>query len=30
MCISDVLHEKDEKGVIFIYTIRYIDIIYIL
>ena len=30
MCISDVLHEKGEKGIIFIYTIRYIDIIFIL
>lgn len=28
--ITDVLHEKGEKGIIFIYTIRYIDIIFIL
>lgn len=27
---TDVLHEKGEKGIIFIYTIRYIDIIFIL
>ena len=27
---TDVLHEKGEKGIIFIYTIRYIDIIFII
>ena len=27
---TDVLHKKGEKGIIFIYIIRYIDIIYIL
>ena len=27
---TDVLHGKGEKGIIFIYTIRYIDIIYII
>ena len=27
---TDVLHKKGEKGIIFIYIIRYIDIIFIL
>lgn len=27
---TDVLYKKGEKGIIFIYTIRYIDIIFIL